>query len=170
VSPSSIVGTTVDYVDREGIDLIVMGTFLDSKSSYLVAGFWYTFLDNMGNTFLGMGTSLGIAIGIFALFVLVVVAVHVWATGISLKNPIHVLNKLGAVIELVRHSLFSRVISRQQYSKSDVTPFFRANGYPPYTNLVNWRLKVHGVVEKPLELSLADLRENFHLKNQTKTR
>ena len=116
---------------------------------------------------LGKGTSLGIAIGIFALFVLVVVAVHVWATGISLKNPRLVQNKLGAVIEMVRHSLFSRVISRQQYSKSDVTPFFRANGYPPDTkeyndllenNFVNWRLKVHGLVEKHLELSLTDLR------------
>ena len=44
------------------------------------------FPDNMGNIFLGKETSLGIAIGIFALFVLVVIAVHVWATGISLKN------------------------------------------------------------------------------------
>ena len=57
------------------------------------------FPDNMGNIFLGKGTSLGIAIGIFALFVLVVVAVHVWATGISLKNPRLVQTKLGAVIE-----------------------------------------------------------------------
>ena len=125
------------------------------------------FPDNMGNIFLGKGTSLGIAIGIFALLVIVVVAVHVWATGISLKNPRLVQNKLGAVIEMVRHSLFSRVISRQQYLKSDVTPFFRANGYPPDTkeykdllenNFVNWRLKVHGLVEKPFELSLAELR------------
>jgi DMSO/TMAO reductase YedYZ molybdopterin-dependent catalytic subunit len=63
--------------------------------------------------------------------------------------------------------LFSRAISRQQYSKSDVTPFFRANGYPPDTkeykdllenNFGNWRLKVHGLVEKPLDLSLADVR------------
>ncbi len=125
------------------------------------------FPDNMGNIFLGKSTSLGIAIGIFALFVLVVVAVHVWATGISLKNPRLVQNKLGAVVELVRHALFSRVISRQQRLKSDVTPFFRANGYPPDTkeykdllenNFVNWRLKVHGLVEKPFELSLAELR------------
>ena len=124
------------------------------------------FPDNMGNIFLGKGTSLGIAIGIFALFVLVVVAVHVWATGISLKNPRLVQNKLGAVLELARHALFSRVISRQQFSKSDVTPFFRANGYPPDTKeyndllknkFVNWRLKVHGLVEKPFDLSLADL-------------
>lgn len=43
----------------------------------------------MGYIFLGKGTSLGVAVGIFGgLFVLVdVVAVHVWATGSSLKGP-----------------------------------------------------------------------------------
>jgi DMSO/TMAO reductase YedYZ molybdopterin-dependent catalytic subunit/thiosulfate reductase cytochrome b subunit len=125
------------------------------------------FPDNMGNIFLGKETSLGIAIGIFALFVLVVVTVHVWATGISLKRPRLVQNKLGAVIEPVRRALFGRIVPRPYYSKSDVTPFFRANGYPPNTkeykdllenNFVDWRLKVHGLVERPLELSLADLR------------
>ncbi|MER5174193.1 MAG: molybdopterin-dependent oxidoreductase [Candidatus Nitrosocosmicus sp.] len=124
------------------------------------------FPQNMGNIFLGQATSLGIAIGIFALFVLVVVAVLIWATGISLKNPRLVQNKLGAIIDPLKHLLFSRVRSRQQFSKSHITPFFRANGYPPDTkeykdllenNFVNWRLKIHGLVEKPLELSLADL-------------
>jgi DMSO/TMAO reductase YedYZ molybdopterin-dependent catalytic subunit len=125
------------------------------------------FPDNMGNIFFGKVTSLGIAIGIFALFILVVVAVHFWATGISLKKPRLVQNKPGAVIEIVRHALFSKIVPRPYYSKSDVTPFFRANGYPPdieeYKNLleknfVNWRLKFHGLVEKPFELSIADLR------------
>jgi len=122
---------------------------------------------NMGNIFLGRATSLGIAVGIFALFVLVVTSIHIWATGISLKKPRLVQHKLGAVIEVLKHALFSKVVSRQQYSKSDVTSFFRANGYPPDTkeykelldnDFVNWRLKVHGLVEKPLEFSLADLR------------
>jgi methionine sulfoxide reductase catalytic subunit len=124
------------------------------------------FSKNMGNIFLGKATSLGIAIGIFAFFVIVVVAVNVWATGISLRNPRLVQNKLGAIIEPIRHALFRKVISMQKFSKSDITPFFRANGYPPDTkeykdllenNFVNWRLNIHGLVEKPLELSLVDL-------------
>jgi sulfoxide reductase catalytic subunit YedY len=57
------------------------------------------FPDNMGNIFLGKGTSLGVAIGIFGLFVLAIIAIHVWATGISLKSPRYVQNKLGAIIE-----------------------------------------------------------------------
>ncbi len=124
------------------------------------------FPQNMGNIFLGKATSLGMAISIFGLFVLVVVAVLIWATGISLKKPRFVQNKLGAVIDPLKHGLFSRVRSRQRFTKSHITPFFRSNGYPPDTreyddllenNFVNWKLTVHGLVEKPLELSLADL-------------
>jgi len=122
---------------------------------------------NIGNMFLGKATSLGVAIGVFALVVLFVFTVHVWVTGISLKKPRLVQNKLGAVIEIVRHALFGRIVPRPFYSKADVTPFFRANGYPPDTkeykdllerNFIDWRLKVYGLVEKDLDLSLADLR------------
>jgi methionine sulfoxide reductase catalytic subunit len=124
------------------------------------------FPDNMGNIFLGRETSLGIAAGIFALFVLVVVAIHVWATGISLRNPRLMQHVLGAVVQRARKALFHRLESRQEYSKSDVSLFFRVNGYPPdtqeYKNLLrsnfdDWKLKIHGLVEKPLELSLKDL-------------
>lgn len=125
------------------------------------------FPENMGNIFLGKATSLGMAIGIFALFILVVVAIQVWATGVSLKYPRFVQNKLGSVIESIKHILFRRAVSsKQQFSKSDLTPFFRANGYPPDTKeyrdmlengFVGWKLKIYGLVEKPLELSLADL-------------
>ena len=55
------------------------------------------FSENMGNIFLGHATSLGIAVGIFALLVMVVVAISIWTTGISLRNPRLVQRKLGAV-------------------------------------------------------------------------
>jgi methionine sulfoxide reductase catalytic subunit len=96
-----------------------------------------------------------------------VIAVHVWVTGISLKKPRLVQNKLGAVIEIVKRALFGRIVPRPYFSKSDITPFFRTNGYPPDTkeykdlldrNFIDWRLKVYGLVEKILDLSLADLR------------
>jgi methionine sulfoxide reductase catalytic subunit len=124
------------------------------------------FPDNMGNIFLGRPTYVSQAIGIFAFFVVVVVVVHVLATRFSLKKPRLIQNKLGAVIEPIRHALFGRIVSRQEYSKPDVTPFFRANGYPPDTqdykvllenNFTDWRLQVHGLVEEPLELSLPEL-------------
>jgi len=124
------------------------------------------FSENMGNIFLGQATSFGIATGLFLLFVIVVLIVNVWATGISLKNPRLVQRKLGAIIRPIIQALFGKLVSRQQFSRSDVMPFFRVNGYPPdtkeYDNLMrnsfsNWELKVRGLVEKPLEFSLLDL-------------
>ncbi|HYA84913.1 MAG TPA: hypothetical protein VEH06_15920 [Candidatus Bathyarchaeia archaeon] len=88
------------------------------------------------------------------------------ATRFSLKKPRLIQNKLGAVIEPIRHALCGRIVSRQEYSKPDVTPFFRANGYPPDrqdykdllgNNFIDWRLQVHGLLEEPLELSLPEL-------------
>ena len=120
----------------------------------------------MGDIFLGKETSFGIAIGILGLFVLVVVAVHVWATGTSLKYPRAVQIKLGTVIEPLKRILFRRIIPRPYYSSSDITPFFRINGYPPdtkeykqlvETNFADWKLEIHGLVENRLELSIADL-------------
>ena len=83
------------------------------------------FPENMGNIFLGKATSLGMAIGIFALFVLVVVAIQVWATGVSLKYPRFVHNRLGSVIEPISRILFRRAVSsKQQFSKSESHSFF----------------------------------------------
>jgi DMSO/TMAO reductase YedYZ molybdopterin-dependent catalytic subunit len=56
----------------------------------------------------------------------------------------------------------------REYSPSDISPFFKPNGtfnpgtleYEAHTagNFANWRLKIDGLVDKPLSLSLAELR------------
>lgn len=67
----------------------------------------------------------------------------------------------------VLRELFGHLRSRQQYSKADISPAHRVNGYPPvsseYLRLADdrfetWRLRIHGLVERPLEFSLSDLR------------
>jgi methionine sulfoxide reductase catalytic subunit len=127
------------------------------------------FPENMGNIVLGegSGTSLVTAIALFALYVIVVLIVNVWVTGISLKRPRNIQNALDIVIVPAKYILFRKAVSKQQFNRSDVSPFFRVNGYPPETreyknllqdNFASWRLKIYGLVEKPMELSLADLR------------
>ena len=66
-----------------------------------------------------------------------------------------------------RGLLFPQRLARE-YSPSDISPFFKPNGtYNPGTpeynahamqNFAGWRLKIDGAVEKPLSLSLADLK------------
>jgi sulfoxide reductase catalytic subunit YedY len=126
------------------------------------------FPENMGNIILGNeeGISLGIAIGLFALLVVSVAIVHVWATGISLKKPRLTQNMLDIIIMPVKQVLFSKAESKQQFHRSEVSPFFRINGLPPDTkeykelvenNFANYNLKVYGLVERPSEFLLSDL-------------
>jgi DMSO/TMAO reductase YedYZ molybdopterin-dependent catalytic subunit len=125
------------------------------------------FTDNMGNIALGhANTSFGVAVGLFALFVVAVVAVHLWATGISLRKPRLVQNTLDKVIVPANWILFRKTISKQHLPKSKISPFFRINGYPPETKeykelleekFSSWKLRVYGLVETSLELSLSDL-------------
>ncbi len=126
------------------------------------------FPENMGNIVLGNGegVSLGIAIGLFALLVVSVIIVHVWTTGISLKKPRLTQNMLDVIIMPLKQILFSKAQSKQQFHRSEVSPFFRINGLPPDTkeykelvenNFANYNLKVYGLVERPSGFSLSDL-------------
>jgi len=71
------------------------------------------------------------------------------------KNGLHLLNDRPLNAETPVHFL-----------DDDVTPtsrhFIRNNGIPPqYVDPASWRLKVDGEVDRPLELSIDDLRRNF---------
>ncbi|MGB7638090.1 MAG: molybdopterin-dependent oxidoreductase [Nitrososphaeraceae archaeon] len=127
------------------------------------------FSENMGNIVLGQGqgTSMATALGLFALFVISVVIVHVWATGISLRKPRRIQNALDIIIVPATWVLFRKAVSKQHFKRSDVSTFFRINGYPPDTqeykellhnNFIDWKLKIYGLVESLLDLSLDDLR------------
>jgi DMSO/TMAO reductase YedYZ molybdopterin-dependent catalytic subunit/thiosulfate reductase cytochrome b subunit len=133
------------------------------------------FPENMGNIVLGNkeGISLGIAIGLFSLLVVSVAIVHVWATGISLKKPRLTQNILDKFIMPFKQILFNNAESKQQFHRSEISPFFRINGPPPVTeqykelvenNFANYNLKVYGLVERPTEFSLSDL---FSMHKQT---
>lgn len=111
------------------------------------------------------GERVAVWIGVAGLCVALLL--HVWATVFSLRHRRAVQRGLGSIIEPVRHALLHHLTSRQRYTKADVSSFFRINGPPPaspeYQRLadhgfVDWRLSVTGLVEVPLELSLADLR------------
>lgn len=117
-----------------------------------------------------LGTEAGqhataIAWGIAGL--VIVLAIHVAATRFSLRFPRSAQHLLGAVVDPVQRMISHAVTSHQDYPRSAISPYFRINGRPPvgadYEELARdgfatWTLEVSGLVEHPLELSLADLR------------
>jgi thiosulfate reductase cytochrome b subunit len=122
---------------------------------------------NMANIIFGGGeVSLMAATVFFLLYFAVVIVINVWATEHSLRRPRQIQVGLGKVIEPIKHALFQRGISREDFKESEISPYFRVNGRPPETdeyrelvkdNFSSWKLRVYGLVENELVLSLDDL-------------
>jgi sulfoxide reductase catalytic subunit YedY len=111
-----------------------------------------------------------VAATIAILALLAVVAVHVWATRWSLRQPRQVQVALDRIQAPVRRLALHHLSSGQHYEESDISPYHWINGAPPkpeespeFVELArngfrDWRLEVVGLVERPLSLSLEEIR------------
>jgi DMSO/TMAO reductase YedYZ molybdopterin-dependent catalytic subunit/thiosulfate reductase cytochrome b subunit len=109
------------------------------------------------------GLGLAIGLGIVAAIVLV----QMVATMFSLRHKRRTQHLLGIVVDPLERLLSRCVRSRQHYPRRKISPYFRVNGYPPadpaYGAMVadgftDYRLSVGGLVEQPVDLSLAELK------------
>lgn len=107
----------------------------------------------------GVATAIGVAA------ILAVIAVNVLATRATLRWPALVQRLLEAGIDPLRRLLFHHWTSHQHHAR--VSPVARVNGRPPRnaeyeravaSGFADWRLRIDGLVEAPLALSLGDLR------------
>lgn len=112
--------------------------------------------------------SLPLALTLFVVALILILAFNIWATFFTLRNPLKLRQMLVPFITPFIRLAFGRLESRQKYTKADISSFFRVNGYPPKTHeyaqlrdngFKDWRLSVSGLVEEPLELSLDQIRE-----------
>lgn len=122
---------------------------------------------NMNHIVLGTDNTrpLGWMLGLVGLAV--VAAVNVVAYWLAWKRPRAVQHAAKAVVTPVMSLLLDRAAPTAQFSPADISPFFWANGKVPTSEewkglaaqgFRNYRLKVFGRVEKPVELSLEELR------------
>ena len=126
------------------------------------------FPEDIGDMVVGSTTpNVAFALWIASIALIGVVLFHLWATMYTLCHQRQFQVTATAVIEPLMRGLFGRLRSRQQYTKAEISPYFRVNGYPPESEIymkqaeaqfVEWRMVISGLVEKPLVLSLADLR------------
>jgi len=96
-----------------------------------------------------------------------VVLIHVLTTVCSRRRPRFVQEATESITNPLRTLLFGHEISAQHYSHADISLYFWVNGRPPkeedYLEMAcdqfaNYNLKVNGLVERQLCLTLADLR------------
>lgn len=117
-----------------------------------------------GDPNVGTGTD---ATLIIIFVVLVVIILNYVVTILTLKHKRGFQLLVDKVLDPVIKSTLGRLVSKQKYTKEDISPFFRINGLPPVSkeykilleeNFINWKLRVRGLVHVPLEVSLDELK------------
>lgn len=129
----------------------------------------FHFYDSVKRITLGStDVDFGLALSIFLMAIILITAFNIWASYFTLNDQVKLRSLLTKFYTPVVRFLFGWMKSEQHYSKKDISPFFRVNGYPPETeeyaklkanDFKDWELKVYGLVEKPLKLSLKDLKD-----------
>lgn len=96
----------------------------------------------------------------------VIVAVNVLATWLAWHRPRFGQHLSWAIVTPLMSLLLNRAAPRAEFRREDISPYFWPNGKLPtcddWTALMaddfkNYRLRVHGLVENPVELSLEEM-------------
>lgn len=125
------------------------------------------FARNMNHIVVGTDNTRAIGWELGLIGIAVVIAVNVAAHWLAWKRPRAVQHTAKAVVTPLMNVLLNRGIPTAQFSSKDISPFFWPNGKMPtcdeWKNLAardfrDYRLKIRGLVENPVELSLDDLR------------
>jgi methionine sulfoxide reductase catalytic subunit len=125
------------------------------------------FSKNLNTITLGVNRNDLNGVALFLLALAVTLAFNVWAVRLSWTHT-RVLQQISNVtVGRLMDLLFDRCGPRVQYERKDISPYFWPNGLVPtseeWCGLRNggfrdYRLRVHGLVEHPVELSLHELR------------
>jgi len=111
--------------------------------------------------------------GVFATLVIIgtviaIIAFNVWITLLTVRHERGFQLIADRILDPLTHTLLGRLPSRQRYTKEDISPFFRVNGLPPTSeeykilqeeDFKEWKLRVSGLVHRPLNLSLEELKK-----------
>jgi sulfoxide reductase catalytic subunit YedY len=96
-----------------------------------------------------------------------IIAVNATANWLAWRQPRLVQHVAKTIVSPVMSRLLNRAAPQAEFRREDISPFLWANGKVPtgeewttlaVHNFKDYRLKVYGLVENPVELSLDDLR------------
>jgi sulfoxide reductase catalytic subunit YedY len=124
-------------------------------------------LRNLNHIYAGTDARDWVGFGVFAASMAVLAVAWFWATPLTLRHP-RLIQRAGHALIGPVQRLFEHVDAQPgTYTEKDVSPYFWHNGKYPETaeyralfakHFADWRLHVGGLVEHPVELSLAELR------------
>jgi DMSO/TMAO reductase YedYZ molybdopterin-dependent catalytic subunit/thiosulfate reductase cytochrome b subunit len=149
------------------LHFLVLCWFLVFTVIHVTLVFTTGLLRNLNLIYLGSGSASWVGFGVFALSMALVIVGWVAATPLTLRHPRWV-QRAGYAMVGPAQRFFEHLDAKPgTYTDKDVSPYFWHNGKypesPEYRALFDsgfagYRLRVHGLVENPVELSLEDLR------------
>jgi sulfoxide reductase catalytic subunit YedY len=148
------------------IHFLVMCAFLAFVLMHVTMVILTGFVRNMNHIVMGTDGAgpVGLVLGLLGIGV--VVLLNLFANWAAWKRPRAVQHAAKAIVSPVMGYLLDRPAPQAEFRRVDVSPFFWINGNMPASDewkalaadgFKNYRLKVSGLVENPVELSLADL-------------
>lgn len=153
------------------IHFLVMVWFVFFIVSHVALVFTTGALRNLNHMFASRDGSGWIGFGVFAVAMAVVIVTWVAASPFTLRRP-RVVQRAGAALIGPAQRLFEQLPATPgQYDDDDISPHFWLNGTYPVTeeyqrlaenNFADYRLKIAGLVENPVALSLDQLRALPH--------
>ena len=124
-------------------------------------------LRNLSYIYTGTDSRSWLGFGLFALSMVVLVVGWVAATPLTLRHP-RTVQRVGAALIGPVERLFEHLDAEPgQYTEADISPYFWHNGVYPDSaeylalqagGFADYRLRINGLVEHPVELSVAQLR------------
>jgi len=149
------------------IHFLVMGGYLAFIIAHVSMVAIRGFVGNMNHIVLGKDANSVKAVYLGLLGLAVLLAVNIFANWASWKRSRIVQHFSGSVLNPIFSLLLDRRASRAEYTEADISPYFWLNGKPPISaewtavaanNFQNFRLRVFGLVENPLDLTLDDIK------------
>jgi DMSO/TMAO reductase YedYZ molybdopterin-dependent catalytic subunit/thiosulfate reductase cytochrome b subunit len=125
------------------------------------------FVRNMNHIVIGADDTSMAGVYLGLLGVAVIVAVNALTNWIAWRRPRLLQSVAKVIVTPVMSFLLNHATPRAEFRPEDISPFLWANGKVPTCaewktlaadNFKNYRLKVYGLVENPIELSLDELR------------
>jgi sulfoxide reductase catalytic subunit YedY len=129
------------------------------------------FVRNMNHIVVGTDSanSIGLYLGLVGIGVILLL--NGFANWMAWRHPRAVQHAAKAIVTPIMGLLLDRRAPVAEFVPSDISPFFWINGQMPFceewktlaaSDFKNYRLKVYGLVENPVNLSLDDLRALGH--------
>ncbi|MGH3253301.1 MAG: beta-galactosidase, partial [Trebonia sp.] len=153
------------------LHFFVMVWFVTFIVMHVTLVFTTGMLRNLNAMFAGRDSGDWVGFGMFCLAMTVVIATWVAASPFTLRHP-RVIQRVGnATVGWFQRSFEKVNVKPGQFTEKDISPYFWHNGHYPDSDeyralmdggFVDYRLRIDGLVENPVELDLAQLRALPH--------